>query len=93
VSFVSARGCSQKVILLLSVGPPGIEPGLNAPHALVLPVYYGPIKTIVAELRKNVFRKLPIKHVRSPLSCGKQHQYFRESSDLLSDQKALFFQQ
>ncbi len=24
------------------VGPPGIEPGLNAPHALVLPVYYGP---------------------------------------------------
>ena len=27
---------------LFLVGPPGIEPGLNAPHALVLPVYYGP---------------------------------------------------
>ena len=25
-----------------SVGPPGIEPGLHAPHACVLPVYYGP---------------------------------------------------
>lgn len=24
------------------VGPPGIEPGLYAPHAYVLPVYYGP---------------------------------------------------
>ena len=25
------------------VGPPGIEPGLYAPEAHVLPVYYGPI--------------------------------------------------
>ena len=24
------------------VGPPGIEPGLYAPEAHVLPVYYGP---------------------------------------------------
>lgn len=28
---------------LVSVGPPGIEPGLHAPHACVLPVYYGPM--------------------------------------------------
>lgn len=27
---------------LFNVGPPRIELGLNAPHALVLPVYYGP---------------------------------------------------
>ena len=25
-----------------TIGPPGIEPGLHAPHACVLPVYYGP---------------------------------------------------
>src|SRR3989344_2725178 len=25
-----------------SFGPPGIEPGLHAPHACLLPVYYGP---------------------------------------------------
>ncbi len=30
------------------VGPPGIEPGLNAPHALVLPVYYGPFSLKLA---------------------------------------------
>src|SRR3989338_10382837 len=28
--------------LYVLVGPPGIEPGLYAPHAHVLPVYYGP---------------------------------------------------
>lgn len=33
-------GCAKKMLKL--VGPPGIEPGLHAPHACVLPVYYGP---------------------------------------------------
>gem|GEM_PF-5182246 len=26
------------------VGLPGIEPGLHAPHACVLPVYYSPLR-------------------------------------------------
>lgn len=29
---------------LRSVGAPGIEPGLRAPHARVLPIYYAPIR-------------------------------------------------
>ena len=33
-------------VVFILVGPPGIEPGLNAPHALVLPVYYGPVYSL-----------------------------------------------
>src|SRR5262245_2713854 len=29
------------------VGPPGIEPGLYAPEAHVLPVYYGPTQAFI----------------------------------------------
>ena len=35
------------------VGPPGIEPGLYAPEAYVLPVYYGPTKNITHERMYN----------------------------------------
>ena len=39
----STRLCYPSIgLMAFLVGPPGIEPGLNAPHALVLPVYYGP---------------------------------------------------
>ena len=34
--------CAQYLPRLHSVGPPGIEPGLHAPKASVLPLYYGP---------------------------------------------------
>ena len=33
---------ARKGALSFSVGLPGIEPGLHAPHACVLPVYYSP---------------------------------------------------
>ena len=33
-------------VVLFVVGPPGIEPGLHAPEACVLPVYYGPAPNI-----------------------------------------------
>ena len=37
--------CQKTFILSFGkvVGPPGIEPGLYAPEAHVLPVYYGPL--------------------------------------------------
>jgi len=42
--------------LCVNVGPPGIEPGLNAPHALVLPVYYGPNARVEALLPARMER-------------------------------------
>ncbi len=36
-----------------SVGLPGIEPGLYAPEAHVLPVYYSPIKRILADIQNK----------------------------------------
>ena len=36
-------GQPQKAAFIFLVGLPGIEPGLHAPHACVLPVYYSPI--------------------------------------------------
>jgi len=51
----------------LSVGPPGIEPGLHRPERCVLPVYYGPfindssikaqIIQIVYHIQDDVARK------------------------------------
>lgn len=38
---------TSRLPLMTLVGPPGIEPGLYAPEAHVLPVYYGPAKTIM----------------------------------------------
>ena len=46
------------------VGLPGIEPGLNAPHALVLPVYYSPFLTAV------LYYSLPSSTSLPYASCG-----------------------
>jgi hypothetical protein len=40
---------TARLQLMSSVGPPGIEPGLYAPEAHVLPVYYGPTKDTTLE--------------------------------------------
>jgi len=50
------------------VGPAGIGPALNAPHALVLPVYYGPLfdirdLSILHHRRLNFYNSL--KHLNS----------------------------
>ncbi len=39
-------------VVLFFVGPPGIEPGLYAPEAHVLPVYYGPLCLSLAQIKK-----------------------------------------
>src|SRR3989344_4384002 len=36
------ESCAYYTLLIKVVGLPGIEPGLHAPHACVLPVYYSP---------------------------------------------------
>jgi hypothetical protein len=42
LDFASERLHPKKHEGVLSVGPPGIEPGLYEPESYVLPVYYGP---------------------------------------------------
>ncbi len=46
--------CCTKIQSFLLVGEPGIEPGLSAPKADVLPVYYSP------ERRKDLIPNLAI---------------------------------
>ena len=41
----------------LIVGLPGIEPGLRAPHARVLPIYYSPYRDIILGTMKRTKRK------------------------------------
>ncbi len=36
----------QGIFFIVIVGLPGIEPGLRAPHARVLPIYYSPLLSI-----------------------------------------------
>jgi hypothetical protein len=47
------------------VGPPGIEPGLRAPHARVLPVYYGPY-ICHSSVTLRFYRVLNIKRRHGP---------------------------
>ncbi len=42
---------------LFSVGLPGIEPGLRAPHARVLPIYYSPSCDIILGTMERAKRK------------------------------------
>ena len=37
---------TSRIAVMSFVGVPGIEPGLHAPEACVLPVYYTPTKDI-----------------------------------------------
>src|SRR3989338_5559190 len=45
----------QPALLKSSFGPPGIEPGLHAPEACVLPVYYGPKEDSIRDMY-NTYR-------------------------------------
>ncbi len=39
----------------MTVGTPGIGPGLHAPHACVLPVYYVPVVSIMRKKTRAVY--------------------------------------
>ena len=54
-------------IFLYLVGPPGIEPGLPAPKAGVLPVYYGPKKNTEVSLNYRIFTIESIYRLRSSM--------------------------
>lgn len=41
--------------MMLSVGPPGIEPGLYEPESYVLPVYYGPTQGTIRVMHSALF--------------------------------------
>ena len=40
---------------ILTVGPRGLEPRLNAPKALVLPLHHGPLEIYKAKKNFNLF--------------------------------------